>query len=142
MRSIIKELSFSLGLGFLISHELDAVVQSEWKLLYILRDLPNSQAMSWFILLHVPLFSVIIHLLYSNNTSIRHKSRIAFSMFLIIHSLLHYRLSDNELYTFHSPLSITMIYGGALCGAIYLLLAYVNKSHKKQGDNFKNDLTA
>jgi hypothetical protein len=49
---------FYLGLGLLFTHELDAIVQGEWRLLYVLRSLPDEQAMPLFVALHVPLFAL------------------------------------------------------------------------------------
>jgi hypothetical protein len=51
--------AFYLGLGCLFAHELDAMTQSEWRLLYVLRSLPDATAMPWFVALHVPLFGLL-----------------------------------------------------------------------------------
>ena len=59
MRDQIALFFFYLWVGLLFSHELDAVTQSEWRLLYFLQDLPNEKAMQVFVWLHVPLFGGI-----------------------------------------------------------------------------------
>lgn len=112
---------FYLGVGLLFSHELDAVVQSEWRLLYVLRDLPDERAMQVFVWLHVPLFGLIAWLTHHGASSVRLWSRVVLSMFLIVHAGLHFRLSTSPLYTFDSALSVVLIYGAALAGLTYLV---------------------
>ncbi|MGY6553525.1 MAG: DUF6713 family protein [Wenzhouxiangella sp.] len=121
MRDRISQFLFYLGFGLLCSHELDAVVQAEWRLLYVLRVLPEVEAMQMFIWLHVPLFGMIAWLTHHKDQSIRFWSRAVFSAFLIVHAGLHFRLSANPLYTFDTLLSIVLIYGGALSGLAYLV---------------------
>ena len=52
-------------LATLFTHELDAVSQSEWRLLYILRTMPDAQGAFWFVALHVPLFAALLWIAYS-----------------------------------------------------------------------------
>lgn len=120
MRDRISLVFFYLGVGLLFSHELDAVVQSEWRLLYGLRGLPDDEAMQAFIWLHVPLFGLIVWLTHHGAFSVRFWSRVVFSAFLIVHAGLHFRLSTSPLYTFDSTLSVVLIYGAALAGLTYL----------------------
>jgi hypothetical protein len=123
VKAILASTAFYLGLGVLFSHELDAVVQSEWRLLYVLRSMPDATAMPIFIWLHVPLFAGIAWLTHHSSDAVRARSRDAFAVFLLVHAALHFRLSDHPLHTFDSTLSRTLIYGGAVCGAIYLSTA-------------------
>lgn len=124
MNMRIAAFVFYLGLGFLFSHELDAVVQAEWRLLYVLRTMPDEMAMPIFVWLHVPLFGVMVWLTHHSVHSIQILSRRVFAVFLVVHAGLHYHLSDHPLYTFDSMLSQTLIYGGAACGAAYLLMIF------------------
>ena len=120
MRDRISKLLFYVALGLFFSHELDAVVQTEWRLLYVLRDLPELEAMQAFIWLHVPLFAIIAWLTHHGAPRVQIWSRASFSAFLVVHAILHFRLSASPLYTFDSPLSIALIYGGAIAGLGYL----------------------
>jgi hypothetical protein len=120
MKARFKLILFYLGLGLLFSHELDAMVQKEWRLLYVLRTMTDEQAMPIFIALHVPLFALIIWLTHHPSPSIQTASRRLFSGFLVVHAGLHFRLTNNPLYTFDSPLSQALIFGAALCGALWL----------------------
>lgn len=117
----MKDIWFLLGLGFITTHELDAVRQHEWRLLYLLRSLPEALAANVFIALHVPLFAGLVWLTHRPQPQWREASRRVLMAFLIIHVGLHLRLSGHALYTFHSPLSQALIFGGGLCGALYLL---------------------
>jgi hypothetical protein len=130
MIAILVTFSFYLGLGFLFSHELDAMVQSEWRLLYVLRSLPDQTAMPIFIWLHVPLFGAIAWLTHHSKPQIQGGSRHVFCAFLLVHAVLHYRLSSDPLSTFNSALSLTLIHGGAICGAVYLFTVYLASKKK------------
>jgi hypothetical protein len=117
-----------LMLAVLFTHELDAMLQAEWRLLYVLRDMPSADAAHWFIVLHVPLFALILWLTHHKLHTIRQRSRYVAAAFMIVHAALHFRLRDDPLNTFVSPLSLTLIYGGAVIGIVYLLFA------KRSGD--------
>ena len=58
----MKPWLFVLCLSFFLGHELDAVSQAEWRLLYGFRDLPPLLAERWFVLLHVPLLAIVLGL--------------------------------------------------------------------------------
>jgi fatty-acid desaturase len=45
-------------------------------------------------------------------------------LFLVIHLGLHWRLSAHPLYSFHTPLSWTLIVTAALCGLTYTVLGW------------------
>ncbi len=51
--------------------KLDAVTQSEWLLLYILNTLPEEIARTTFVIIHVPLFSLIFWLTFHEVSHIR-----------------------------------------------------------------------
>jgi apolipoprotein N-acyltransferase len=117
----MKPLLFYLGLGFICTHELDAVTQHEWRLLYVLRDLPEALARDAFVAVHVPLFAGLVWITHHADARWRAGSRLALMVFLVIHLGLHWRLSTHPLYTFHSTLSWALIIGGAVCGGAYAI---------------------
>jgi hypothetical protein len=110
----------SLMMALLLAHELDAVSQSEWRLLYVLRGLSDTQGRDWFVALHVPVFWALWMLIYHAQTKIQHASRIGLALFCIVHCGLHLRLHSDPLSTFTSPLSWSLIVGCALAGTAYL----------------------
>lgn len=114
---------FYVLLATLMTHELDAVAQSEWRLLYVLRDLSPAQGQFWFVFLHVPLFAAVLALIRHASVSVRYRSEKGLAIFAVIHAGLHFRLSADPLYTFHSLLSQGLIYGAALLALYFLWLS-------------------
>ncbi len=95
---------------------------SEWLVLPLTSWLRAEQARLAFVLVHIPLFAIVVALIASPNPNLRNKSRLAVAAFLVIHGLLHVVFAGHEHYEFASTLSQLMIFGGALYGAGYLLL--------------------
>ena len=112
----MKNIIFNLGFATIIAHELDAMTQSEWRLLFILRNLPEQTASDAFVILHVPLIAVLLWLANNESEIIKNWSRIALCGFLVIHSGLHKSLENSPNYTFDSTLSLSLIYGAGLLG--------------------------
>jgi hypothetical protein len=118
----VPKLITHLMLALLFTHELDAMTQSEWRLLYVLRDLAEPQARWWFVALHVPLFWALIALTHHAHAKVQHFSHIGLAVFCIVHALLHVRLRNDPLSTFDSPLSWSLILGAALAGISFLIV--------------------
>ena len=115
-----QERLVKLMLALLFTHELDAMTHSEWRLLYVLRDLTDAQSRWWFVALHVPLVWALIALTHHPQAKVQRISRIAFAAFCVVHLLLHLRLRADALSTFNSPLSWGLIAGAAVVGVVYL----------------------
>lgn len=116
----MKNVFFYLGLGTLFTHELDAISNHEWRLLPVLRSLPDEIATDVFVLLHVPLFAVLVALVSSSNHQLRNRSRLGVSIFLILHAGLHLWFMGDFGYEFSSTLSNVLIFGGALLGGFHI----------------------
>jgi hypothetical protein len=121
----MQNLLFYLGFATLMAHELDAMTQAEWRLLFILRRLPEATAATTFVWLHIPLVAGLLWLTNSEATKVKYWSRIAVAAFLAIHAGLHKRLDHQPLYSFDSTLSLGLIYGGGVLGLLYLLTVLV-----------------
>lgn len=121
---MIKTLMYYMGLAALFTHEMDAVVNMEWRLLFHLRTLPDPMASSVFIALHFPLFLAFFYFGHHANSIIKNRFRLAVAGFLVIHSALHFNLSDHALYQFEGVLSNLYIYSAALFGTVFLLLSW------------------
>jgi hypothetical protein len=115
---------FYLGLGTLFTHELDAIANHEWRIMPILRSLPEQAGLNTFVLLHIPLFAVLIALVASNDERLRRLSRLGVSAFLLIHAGLHVWFANEAGYEFASAMSNALIYGGALVGGLYLVISF------------------
>lgn len=111
-----------LGFALLASHEIDAALAAEWRLLYGLRGLEAPTAASTFVLAHVPLFAALLWVLFHPLPRIQVWARRAFMAFLVIHAALHARLSSHPLYGFESWDSNVLIFGAGVTGLAYLAL--------------------
>jgi hypothetical protein len=120
----MKTTVYYLGVAALFTHELDAVINAEWRLLFHLRNLPDDPASAWFIALHLPMFFAFFYLGHHKSLRIQTLFRTFVAIFLVIHSVLHFNLSDHPLYQFDSLLSNFYIFGSAAFGCIYLALTY------------------
>jgi hypothetical protein len=118
----IKDTVFYVGLGALMTHELDAMTNHEWRVLPLIRELPDDLARIVFVAAHVPLFAVVVAWIASTAARTRLRARVAVATFLVLHGGLHAIYTGHESYEFASPLSNTLIFGGAVFGAVYLLL--------------------
>ena len=112
---------FYIGLGLLFTHELDAVRNNEWRVLPLTSWLPEQYGEDIFILLHIPLFAVLIYFLASEKLSTRQLSRTIAAAFMALHGVLHWLFSSHVHYEFEAISSSSFIYGAAVCGLIYLL---------------------
>ena len=109
-------LLFILNVTFITIHELDAIYQHEWRVFFGFTTLSDEAAYRLFTALHVPLLMFILW-----NLQIR-PFQIGLDIFLIIHAGLHWFLRNHPLVTFNNWFSRIWIFGGALLGAIHLLL--------------------
>lgn len=118
----MKNLLFILCFSFFVGHELDAITQAEWQLLYGFRDMASAVAEPLFVGLHVPLFALLIALAWSDRAPIRERSRLLLAGFTVIHAGLHHALRHHLLYSFDSVLSQALIIGCGLLGLAYVLV--------------------
>jgi len=117
MRNLLFYLSFST----LLAHELDAMTQAEWRLLYVLRRYPDSLASPLFVALHIPVVAVLLWLIQHPSRTVRQWTKIGLALFMPIHAGLHWNLRNHPFSTFTSPLSLGLIYGAGLLGLIYIV---------------------
>jgi hypothetical protein len=114
----------TLLISLLFTHEVDAVLQAEWRLLYVLREMPEALASQCFVAIHVPLFVLCVGFAYHPASNAQIVSRVAISAFAIVHAGLHFRLRNDPLNLFESTLSLGLIYGPALLGVCYLWMRW------------------
>lgn len=121
----ISSLVFYFGVAFLLTHEMDAVINVEWRLLFHLRNLDDAIASYWFVALHFPIFLAFIYFTRHPMQRVRDTFRLLVSIFLIVHSVLHFRLSSHPQYHFDSLISNIYIYAAGTLGFVYLLMVLV-----------------
>ena len=113
------DLLFFTGFAFLACHELDAVMQSEWRLLPILSRLGDDTAYFWFVVLHIPLFALLMWWTGNSSPRTRLRAQLAVDAFLAIHLALHVALRSHPDNTFRSLLSELCIYGAGVAGILH-----------------------
>ena len=117
----MRSLLFHLGFSSLLAHELDAITQAEWRLLFVLRRFPDLLARSLFVTLHVPVVALLLWLTQHPSGVVRRWARVGLASFMTIHAGLHWNLRNHPLNTFTSPFSLSLIYGAGLLGLIYVV---------------------
>ena len=122
---------YYLGLAFLFTHELDGVTHSEWRLLFVLRSLPDAEASTWFVALHVPLFFAILWLSEHPKDRVRETARSVVAAFLVVHAILHFALSGSPSYEFHGALSRVLIVSAGACGLAYLVVWFMPRTRSE-----------
>ncbi len=125
----MKDRVFNWGVGFLFTHELDAVLNHEWRVLPLTSWLPEDIGQIVFIIAHLPLFAVLLGLIASENPATRNRTKFWVSAFLVLHAVLHALFMVHAQYEFDSWLSSMLIGGGAVCGGWYLLLDRRDAKH-------------
>ena len=121
MTGAAAALFFLVVAGF-IAHELDAVHKREWRLLFVLRGMPDEAARRAFVLLHVPLFAVLLWLIAHPDAAVRYGTMLGVDAFLVVHAVLHWRLSGHPKYQFHARHSRLLIFGTAVLAAVHALV--------------------
>jgi Family of unknown function (DUF6713) len=123
----MKNLIFYLSLGTFSTHELDAMINHEWRVLPLTSWLPDETGVMVFLFSHIPLFAVVFALVASMNEKTRTCSRLVISGFLVLHGVLHTLFIGDKAYEFASSYSRILIFGGAVLGLVYIVLEFVER---------------
>lgn len=115
-----SDLLFFTAFSFLLAHEMDAVKQKEWQMLPVLSKLKEQSARQVFILLHIPLYGLLLYGLISAG-SIRSTVTIALDGFFIIHLGLHILFHKHRMNNFSTLFSQLYIAVPAVLGGLHLL---------------------
>ena len=115
------DLLFFIGVSSLLLHEMDAIDKKEWRLLFVLRKLPDEGALRWFIILHLPLFVGLLALVAAVPTDTTRWIEGGVDAFLIVHAGLHERLSAAGDHSFANRFSRGLIWSAALFAAAHLV---------------------
>ena len=123
---------FYLGVGMLLTHEMDAMTNREWRVLPLLRSLSDSVGELTFLLAHVPIFAFLIAFVASLHLRVRNRARNLVCGFLVVHAGLHYAYSGHDNYEFTALRSEALIYGAALFGLVYFIAAFLETRVNQQ----------
>jgi hypothetical protein len=121
----MKDFVFHLGFATLFAHELDSVLNHEWRVIPVIRSLPDETGAPVFVAAHIPVFAILVALVASRNIGTRRMARAGIGLFLILHGLLHVLFMNHPAYEFSTLLSNTLIFGGSILGIMYLFLEWL-----------------
>ncbi|MEM7470600.1 MAG: DUF6713 family protein [Pseudomonadota bacterium] len=110
-------------IGAFFKHELDAVKRHEWRVLPLLRAIPERFGEQVFIWLHVPLFAL---LLWGGDGEPKSVTRVGLAAFSIVHVGLHFVFRRHPAYEFNNPSSWGLILLSGFLGGTYLVFLSVS----------------
>ena len=112
---------FFLGFALLLVHEMDAVRLGEWRIFPLLRSLREEAGHVAFTALHVPIYALLLALLFGDGGA---SSAVIVGMdaFFIIHVALHVVFRNHPENRFGSAFSWSLIAGAGACGLVDLVL--------------------
>ena len=109
---------FVLGIVLVLMHEMDAIRCHEWRILPGLSALGEKMGMILFVVLHVPLFYWILISIRADSEAFDY----GFSIFLVVHFVLHVLFLWHKKNEFKDWLSWSIIAGAGACGMIKVIL--------------------
>lgn len=112
---------FLLALAAMFTHELDAMICKEWRLLPLLSRLDDGAGMLWFVWLHVPLFAIVLWFSAGSLANDGDAFSLAFCVFCIVHAFVHWAYERHPDCLFTNPRSRAIIWGCAAAGALALV---------------------
>ncbi|MEO0590813.1 MAG: DUF6713 family protein [Pseudomonadota bacterium] len=122
-----SEFAFLAGFAFLLTHEIDAAFQLEWRVLPLIRALPEEAGRISFVWLHVPLIAGMAYACWHTRPGLRNVARLALASFCVVHAGLHWAFSGHQEYRFDGWESELLIAGAGLAGLVYLTLSATAK---------------
>ena len=125
---LLRTQLYYLAIALLLTHEMDAVMEAEWRLLFGLRGLSDAVAYPLFLLLHVPVVVLLFWLAHHPRDALREGFRSASAGFLIVHAGIHLHVSGAPDYGFESFVSQLLIFGAALVGLAYVALSVLDRN--------------
>lgn len=110
---------FLFNLSLFLLHEMDAIRHSEWRLFIFLKDMEDAKAYRVFTFIHLPMYTIILALLFSDYQTV---TFWVLDLFFIIHAILHLFFEKHPRNGFKNTFSRAFIYPMGLIAAIHLLL--------------------
>ncbi len=107
---------FLITVAWFFAHELDAVLQHEWRIFFFLKPLGDVMAYRLFTAFHIPLFVLIL-----SQIQVR-QFQVLFDVFLIVHAGLHIYFRNHPQYEFNNGFSNIWIFGSVPLAALHLIM--------------------
>jgi len=121
----MRDLVFHLGFGTLFAHELDSMLNHEWRVIPVIRSLADETGSIVFVAVHIPVFAILVALVSSRNINTRRMTRTGIGLFLVLHGFLHLLFMKHPAYEFSTLLSNTLIFGGSILAIVYFILEWI-----------------
>lgn len=115
---------YILAVSFMFTHELDAIRRHEWRVFPLAGRFSDETGFLVFVLLHVPLIALVIWLSIPIDVNVATPFQTVFSIFCIVHVVLHKLLERRLAYEFNNPLSQFLIWGSGVFGLGHLMSVY------------------
>jgi hypothetical protein len=119
------EAGYSFCIALFALHELDAVRCHEWRLIPLIRRLPDNIGYTVFVAAHLPLFLLIFWLGWHSTPETKNAFYIFVGVFSIVHIWLHKLFASHPANEFNNPFSQTLIWGWGATGLLLLALMAV-----------------
>ena len=113
---------FIFMISLLLLHEMDAIRTKEWKMFFILKDMPDEKAYKIFTLSHFPLYFSTFMVMVHGGHSATNILYLIFDIFLIGHSIIHFCFRKKSNNKFSSLFSKAIIYSLGILAILHLLL--------------------
>jgi hypothetical protein len=110
----MEHLFFYLGLSLLLTHEMDAIRCKEWLMFPATSFLKDETGFVVFMLLHIPLYTLLLWGLSGANAGLIR----GWDIFFIVHVGLHILFLKHPENRFTTRLSWFIIVGAGVCGAL------------------------
>jgi hypothetical protein len=114
---------FFVGLALILVHEMDAITCSEWRIFPGLSVLPEKTAYLVFMVLHIPLYYLLVSNLYSANQLNTGFIR-GLDIFFVVHVFAHILFLKHPKNQFKSNLSWMIISGCGVAGFLDLIVGF------------------
>ncbi|MCG7384248.1 DUF6713 family protein [Paenibacillus sp. ACRRY] len=109
---------FLFNLSLFLLHEMDAIRRSEWRLFIVLKEMEDEKAYTYFTWVHLPIYTVILSLLFSSYQTI---TFWVLDIFFIIHTILHFLFEKHPRNQFKNSFSRSFIYPMGIFALIHLI---------------------
>lgn len=119
---MINNMVFYLGIALLLTHELDAIQQHEWRIFPVIRKFKDETAYYWFTILHVPLFMLLLWFICHPSENTRFWFQMSMDIFFIVHMVLHKLLNSDKKCEFVGVFSKAIIFSMGIVGVVHLSL--------------------
>ena len=110
---------FLIVIALFFAHELDAILQKEWRFFGALLRLDDAPMYKLFIALHVPL---LVFLVVNSDQMWLH---VGLDIFAMIHVALHWFLRKHPLVGFNNWFSWLWIVGTSIAGGVHLWVSHL-----------------